>query len=218
MCHYGFLRHLEMTLRSFIGISASFTVTVIMSSAMIGQHYSGVKMWKRAGWKWWQVPQIVLKKPPRKIILFSDNDMLDTLIKRALFAVAFISRTTNNLRQAVRLLPSFKLAKSFSEEIIRSEVNSLFCFSAVRCWFNSAGNHCLMNPHYSIYMRWRASVSPGSCPHYYLDGSHFWEKLFWEFGHPAYSKQSRFSIWTLSWCLTWMPSRAALHIHQKHYD
>lgn len=147
MCHYGFLRHLEMPLRSFIGISASFTVTVIMSSAMIGQHYSGVKMWKRAGWKWWQVPQIVLKKPPRKIILFSDNDMLDTLIKRALFAVAFISRTTNNLRQAVRLLPSFKLAKSFSEEIIRSEVNSLFCFSAVRCWFNSAGNHCLMNLH-----------------------------------------------------------------------
>lgn len=67
------------------------------------------------------------------MILGSDNDMLDTLIKRALFTVAFISRTTNDLRQAVCLLPSFKLAKSFLEEIIRSEVNSLFCFSAVRC-------------------------------------------------------------------------------------
>lgn len=56
-------------------------------------------------------------------------------------------------------------------------------------------------------MRCRAPVSPGSCPHYYLDSSHFWAKLFWV-QRPGCAKESGFSMWKFSQYVT---SRVDLH-------
>lgn len=101
MCDYNFWDLLKLTRNWFTGICISdlFQMTVIMSSIMITKHYSGIEMWKKM---WLEIKSNHIKLIKSwKIILASDNAMLNTLLKRTLFAVAFISGMTNDLCQTI---------------------------------------------------------------------------------------------------------------------